>query len=173
MAWEPTTGALWASVNERDELGDELVPDYITRLKRGGFYGWPYSYWGQHADPRLNGARPDLVAKTITPDFSVGPHTASLGITFTTGTAFPAPWNHGALISQHGSWNSSSLRGYKVLYVPFVNGNAADGERDFLTGFIAEGNNVYGRPVSSVVLNDGTLLVADDAGGRIWKVSRR
>lgn len=173
LAWEPYTHALWAVVNERDELGDGLVPDYITHVVRGGFYGWPYAYWGKHLDPRLNGARPDLVQKSITPDFSVGAHTASLGITFTAKTKLPAPFHRGALISQHGSWNSSSLQGYKVSYVPFVKGQAMNGEKDFLTGFIAEGSkdSVYGRPVSSVVLKDGTVLIADDAGNKIWRIS--
>lgn len=173
MAWEPTSGKLWAVVNERDELGDKLPPDYLTHVIEDGFYGWPYAYWGPHEDPRRKGERPDLVSKTITPDFAVGAHTASLGVTFTTGTKMPTPYSEGALISQHGSWNSSSLVGYKVMFVPFKNGDVVDGEQDFLTGFIADmkANTVYGRPVSSVILADGTVLVADDAGGKIWKVT--
>ena len=173
MAWEPTTGELWTAVNERDELGDYLVPDYITHVARDGWYGWPYSYWGRHEDPRRRGERPDLVAKAIVPDFSMGSHSAALGITFTTGTKVPGPFNRGALVSLHGSWNSSMLVGYKVMYVPFENGQAADGEKDFLTGFIADINKstVYGRPVSSAILADGTILVADDAGNRIWRVT--
>ncbi|WP_413289186.1 PQQ-dependent sugar dehydrogenase [Bdellovibrio sp. HCB337] len=173
MAWEPTTGKLWTVVNERDELGDLVPPDYLTHVEEDGFYGWPYAYWGKNEDPRRKGERPDLVEKSITPDFSVGAHTASLGLTFTTGTKVSAPFDQGALISQHGSWNSSTLVGYKIIYVPFVNGAAVDGEKDFLTGFIADlaTSTVYGRPVSTVVLADGTILVADDGGGKIWKVS--
>jgi len=172
MAWEPTLGKLWTVVNERDELGDHLPPDYLTHVQEDGFYGWPYAYWGPHEDPRHKGKRPDLVSKTITPDFSVGAHTASTGLNFTTGTQMAAPFNEGALVSQHGSWNSSKLVGYKVIYVPFKNGQAIDGEKDFLTGFIAEevSSTVYGRPVSTLVLADGGVLVADDAGNRIWKV---
>ncbi|MBS1970050.1 MAG: sorbosone dehydrogenase family protein [Bdellovibrionales bacterium] len=173
MAWEPTSGKLWAVVNERDELGDDLPPDYLTHVEEGGFYGWPYAYWGPHEDPRRKGERPDLVAKTITPDFAVGAHTASTGLAFTTGTKMAAPFNEGALVTQHGSWNRSKLAGYKVIYVPFKNGEAVDGEKDFLTGFIADEttSTVYGRPVSTLVLPDGSVLVADDAGGKIWKVS--
>lgn len=173
MAWEPMTGKLWTAVNERDELGDNLPPDYITHVEEDGFYGWPYAYWGPHEDPRHKGERPDLVAKTITPDFAVGAHTAALGIVFTTGTKMPAPFNEGALVSLHGSWNSKKLVGYKLLYVPFKNGEAIDGEKDFLTGFIADenANTVYGRPVSALVIEDGSVLVADDAGGKIRKVS--
>lgn len=173
LAWEPTTGALWSVVNERDELGDGLVPDYITSIRKDGFYGWPYFYWGAHEDPRRAGQKPELAQQSIVPDFSVGAHTAALGITFTSGSKMAAPFNSGALISQHGSWNSSTMVGYKVIYVPFENGQAVDGERDFLTGFIADAEafTAYGRPVSSVVLSDGTVLVADDAGNKIWKVS--
>jgi glucose/arabinose dehydrogenase len=173
MAWEPTTKALWAVVNERDELGDDLVPDYITRVIDGGFYGWPFAYWGPNQDPRQRGRRDDLVLRTRQPDFSVGAHTASLGIAFTKGTGIKGPYQEGALISQHGSWNSSELKGYKVIYVPFKNGKAEDGETDFLTGFIADESKdqVYGRPVASLVLGDGSVLVSDDAGGKIWKVS--
>lgn len=172
MAWEPTKGFLWATVNERDELGDNLPPDYITRILRGGFYGWPYAYWGQHEDPRRAGERLDLVKKSIVPDFAVGAHTASVGITFTSGTRLPAPFSEGALIAQHGSWNSSSLVGYRVHYVPFVDGMPIDGESEFLTGFIANeaAGKVYGRPVATLVLADGSVLVSDDGGGKIWKV---
>lgn len=173
MAWEPVTGELWTVVNERDELGDNLPPDFLTHVIEDGFYGWPYAYWGKNEDPRRQGERPDLVEKTITPDFSVGAHTSPLGLTFTSRTNLKPPFDQGALISQHGSWNSSKLVGYKVLYVPFVNGKAVDGVQDFLTGFIADAKNalVYGRPVSTVILADGSVLVADDAGGKIWKVS--
>lgn len=172
MAWEPTTGELWATVNERDELGDGLVPDYLAKVVRGGFYGWPYSYWGQHEDPRRKNERPDLVAASLVPNFSVGAHTASTGILFTDGHPFPAPFADGALITQHGSWNSSKLVGYKVIYVPFDNGDAVDSEEDFLTGFIADpiAGTVYGRPVMAAFLPDGSILVTDDGAGKIWKV---
>ena len=175
MAWEPVTRELWAVVNERDELGDDLVPDYITPLHDGDFYGWPYAYWGNHEDPRLKGIRPDLVAKSKTPYFSMGPHTAALGIVFSTGTKLVAPFNKGALITEHGSWNRSVLSGYGVRYVEFVNGKPIDNEFDFLTGFIADEGSakVYGRPVASIILADGSVLVSDDGGGKIWRVSRR
>jgi glucose/arabinose dehydrogenase len=173
MAWHPITHKLWTTVNERDELGDDLVPDYITAVKKGGFYGWPYAYWGKYPDPRRKGERPDLVEKSLTPDYAVGAHTASLGITFTVGTRVPAPFAEGALIAQHGSWNRSTLAGYQVHFVPFVKGEAVDGESEFLTGFIADldAGKVYGRPVATVVLSDGSVLVSDDAGGKIWKVT--
>lgn len=173
MAFNPETNQLWATVNERDELGDGLVPDYLIPVREGGFYGWPYAYYGPNPDPRLAGQRPDLVAQTIKPAFSVGAHTASTGLTFTTGTAFPAPFDHGALISQHGSWNSSTLVGYKVIYVPFENGDAVDPEQDFLTGFVADAKagTVYGRPVMAAILPDGAVLVTDDGGHKIWRVA--
>lgn len=173
MAWEPTTQSLWAVVNERDELGDHLPPDYITHITEGGFYGWPYAYWGKHEDPRHKGQRPELVEKSLTPDFAVGAHTAALGITFTTDTPVAAPFHEGALVALHGSWNRSSLAGYQVLFVPFKNGQAVDGERVFLDGFIADATRgtVHGRPVSTLVLRDGTILVSDDSGGKIWRVA--
>jgi glucose/arabinose dehydrogenase len=172
LAWEPFSKKLWVTVNERDELGGKLVPDYITDIQKGGFYGWPYAYWGRHEDPRRRGERSDLVARSLTPAFSVGAHTAALGITFT-GKKMPAPFAGGALISLHGSWNSSSLVGYKVRFVQFRNGRAVDQERDFLTGFISDPakSEVYGRPVATLVLKDGTVLVSDDAGNRIWRIS--
>ncbi|HEX7905497.1 MAG TPA: sorbosone dehydrogenase family protein [Chitinophagaceae bacterium] len=172
MAWQPGTDILWTVVNERDELGDELVPDYMTSVKDGAFYGWPYAYFGQHEDPRLKGQRPDLVAKTIVPDISLGAHTASLGLAFYTQQTFPANYHNGAFVGQHGSWNRSSFSGYKVLFIPFNNGKPGKPE-DFLTGFIADekNNEVYGRPVGVLVTNDGSLLVADDAGNKIWKIS--
>lgn len=171
MAWQPGTDILWTVVNERDELGDELVPDYMTTVKDGAFYGWPYAYFGQHEDPRLKGQRPDLVAKTIVPDISLGAHTASLGLTFFSQETFPSKYNTGAFVGQHGSWNRSSFAGYKVLFIPFNDGNPGEPE-DFLTGFIADEtkNEVYGRPVGVLVTKDGTLLVADDAGNKIWQV---
>jgi glucose/arabinose dehydrogenase len=174
LDWEPVTGALWTACNERDHLGDELVPDYVTSVKDGGFYGWPFAYFGPNEDPRMKGQRPDLVAKTIVPDVPVGPHTASLGLAFYTRNAFPQKYIGGAFVGQHGSWNRSSFSGYKVVFIPFANGKPGKPE-DFLTGFIADEakNEVYGRPVGFTVLNDGSLLVADDAGNTIWRVSRK
>jgi glucose/arabinose dehydrogenase len=174
MDWQPGTNILWTAVNERDNLGDELVPDYATSVQRGGFYGWPYAYFGQHEDPRLAGQRPDLVAKTIVPDVNLGAHTASLGLEFYNGNMFPAHYKNGMFIGQHGSWNRSSFSGYKVVFVPFANGKAGTPE-DFMTGFIAnEANNeVYGRPVGVAELPDGSLLVADDGGNIIWRVSSK
>lgn len=173
MAWAPGTSTLWTAVNERDELGDELVPDYMTSVKEGGFYGWPYSYFGQHPDPRMKDTpRPDLVQKAIVPDVPLGAHTASLGLTFYDKTAFPAKYHNGAFIGQHGSWNRSELSGYKVVFVPFSNGKPSGKPEDFLTGFIAEPgkSDVYGRPVGVAVLSDGSLLVADDTSNVLWKV---
>jgi len=163
---------LWASVNERDDLGDNLVPDYLTSVREGGFYGWPYSYFGQHEDPNNKGKAPDLVKKAIVPDLSLGPHTASLGLAFYTGHMFPAKYLNGAFIGQHGSWNRSVLTGYKVTFVPFVNGKPGVME-DFLTGFIVDlqKKTVHGRPVGIAVAKDGSLLVADDAGNKVWRVS--
>jgi len=173
MDWQPGTKILWTAVNERDSLGDELVPDYFTSIREGGFYGWPYAYFGPHEDPRLKGQRPDLVAKTLVPDVPVGAHTASLGLVFYTHKAFPEKYHNGAFIGQHGSWNRSEFAGYKVIFVPFHNGKPGKPE-DFLTGFIADEskNQVYGRPVGVIVLKDGSLLVADDAGNTVWRVSR-
>lgn len=173
MAWAPGTQTLWTAVNERDELGDDLVPDYLTSVKDGGFYGWPYSYFGQNEDPRLKDKqRPDLVQKAIVPDVQLGAHTASLGLVFYEGKSFPQKYHNGAFVGQHGSWNRSKPSGYKVVFVPFSNGKAGAME-DFLTGFMAnaEKNEVYGRPVGVAMLADGSLLVADDAGNTIWRVS--
>jgi glucose/arabinose dehydrogenase len=173
--FQPVTGVLYAAVNERDNLGDDLVPDYLTSVKPGGFYGWPWAYFGQHEDPRPEVKRPDMVKKTITPDLSLGPHTASLGLVFYTGKKFPAKYINGAFIGQHGSWNRSVLSGYKVGFVPFVNNKPAPQMEDFLTGFIANADKkeVYGRPVGVAVANDGSLLVADDTSNRIWRVSAK
>lgn len=172
MDW--MNGTLWTAVNERDELGDDLVPDYLTSVKDGGFYGWPYSYFGQHKDPRIEekDQRSDLVSRAIVPEVSLGAHTASLGLAFYRQSAFPARYRNGAFIGQHGSWNRSALSGYKVVFVPFTNGKPGAPE-DFLTGFIADAgeSKVYGRPVGVAVLPDGSLLVADDAGNTIWRVS--
>ena len=154
LDWEPVTGTLWTAVNERDELGDELVPDYMTSVRDGGFYGWPYAYFGQNEDPRLAGRRPDLVAKSIAPDFALGSHTASLGLLFYRGASFPERFDGGAFVGQHGSWNRAVLSGYKVAFVPFAEGRPSGGLEDFLTGFICadDPNKVYGRPCGLIVL---------------------
>ena len=175
MDWTPGTQTLWVAVNERDELGDNLVPDYITSVKRGGFYGWPFSYFGQHIDPRIEvkDQRPELVKKAIVPDVALGSHTASLGLLFYTGKQFPSEYRNGAFIAQHGSWNRSVLAGYKVIFIPFENGKPAGKEEDFLTGFIVDRDEekVHGRPVGLAMLPDGSLLVTDDTSDTIWKVS--
>lgn len=171
MAWEPKSGKLWTAVNERDELGDELVPDYLTSVKDGGFYGWPYSYFGPNEDPRRKGERPDLVKKAIVPDVPLGSHTASLGLAFYGATAFPAKYRGGAFVGQRGSWNRSAFVGYRVAFVPFRDGKPAGGPEDFLTGFIANADEVYGRPVGVAVAADGALLVVDEPSNRIWRVA--
>lgn len=173
MDWAPGTNVLWTAVNERDKLGDELVPDYITSVEKGKFYGWPYSYFGQIADPRMEGQRPDLVQKAVVPDVPLGSHTASLGLAFYDKEAFPARYRQGAFIGQHGSWNRSKLVGYKVVFVPFANGRPTGPMEDFLTGFVdeADASRVYGRPVGVAVLSDGSLLVADDDSNTLWRVS--
>jgi glucose/arabinose dehydrogenase len=171
LGFQPTTGQLWAVVNERDELGDELVPDYFTSVQEGGFYGWPYSYFGQNIDPRRKGEHPELVAKAIVPDVPLEPHVAALGLAFYDKTAFPAKYHNGAFIGEHGSWNRSKFSGYKVLFVPFTEGKPGKPE-DFLTGFLTgNGDDAYGRPVGVATLPDGSLLVADDAGGKLWRVA--
>ncbi|MVN78639.1 sorbosone dehydrogenase family protein [Hymenobacter sp. HMF4947] len=173
LAWYPGTTTLWAAVNERDELGDELVPDYITSVKEGGFYGWPYSYYGQNEDPRRKNERPDLVKKAVVPDVPMGAHVAALGLTFYDKAAFPAKYQKGAFVGEHGSWNRSAYSGYKVAFVPFQNGKPAGKPEDFLTGFLVGGDSdkAYGRPVGVVTLPDGALLITDDAGNKLWRVS--
>ncbi len=175
MDWEPNTKILWTVVNERDLLGDELVPDYLTSVREGGFYGWPYSYFGQNLDSRAKGQRPDLVAKAIKPDYALGSHVAPLGLAFYTGKSFPQHYHGGVFIGMHGSWNRSTPVGYKVAFVAFNNGRPTGRVEDFLTGFVAneKTNEVYGRPVGVAVWTDGSLLVADDGGGKIWRVSLR
>jgi glucose/arabinose dehydrogenase len=174
MAFEPRTGALWTVVNERDGLGDDTPPDYLTSVKDGGFYGWPYSYWGKNVDLRVKPQRPDLVAKSILPDYALGAHTASLGLAYYDGTQLPAQFRDGMFIGQHGSWNRSEFSGYKVVFVPFQNGQP-QGQRplDVLTGFLAEdgGGRAYGRPVGVAVDRSGALLVADDSGNTVWRVT--
>jgi len=173
MDWNPVNGELWTAVNERDELGNDLVPDYITSVKKDGFYGWPYSYFGNIPDPRLKGERKDLAAKAIVPDVPVGSHTASLGLAFYDKNAFPERYKNGIFVGQHGSWNRAKISGYKVVFVPFTNGKPSGKPEDFLTGFIADEAKaeVYGRPVAVTVMNDGSLLVNDDSGNTIWKVT--
>jgi glucose/arabinose dehydrogenase len=171
LAWEPTSGALWTAVNERDEIGSDLVPDYITSVKDGGFYGWPFSYYGQHVDVRVSPQNPDLVAKAIAPDYAVGPHTASLGLSFADGNKLPAQFKEGAFIGQHGSWNRKPHSGYKVIFVPFTGGKPSGKPVDVLTGFLDKDENALGRPVGVVIDQQGGLLVADDVGNKVWRVS--
>jgi len=170
-AWEPRTGALWVVVNERDELGNDLVPDYMTSVKDGAFYGWPYSYFGQHVDTRVQPQRPDLVAKAIAPDYALGAHTASLGLTFNTGSLFPQAMAGGAFIGQHGSWNRKPRAGYKVIFVPFTDGKPSGKPQDVLTGFVNDSGEAQGRPVGVALDRQGALLVADDVGNAIWRVT--
>ena len=171
LAWEPKSGALWTAVNERDEIGSDLVPDYITSVKDGGFYGWPFSYYGQHVDVRVEPQNLDLVAKAIAPDYAVGPHTASLGLTFAEGNTLPAQFKEGAFIGQHGSWNRKPHSGYKVIFVPFSAGKPTGSPVDVLTGFLDKDENALGRPVGVVIDQQGGLLVADDVGNKVWRVS--
>ncbi len=170
LAWNPQTNALWTAVNERDELGDHLVPDYMTSVKNGAFYGWPYSYYGQHVDERPEPKRPDMVEKAIVPDYALGSHTASLGLTFYDAKLFPQKYWNGAIVGQHGSWNRSEPAGYKVVFIPFQNGMPAGKPEDLLTGFLNKDGDAYGRPVGVTVDKKGALLVADDVGNVIWRV---
>ena len=171
LAWEPQTGALWTAVNERDEIGSDLVPDYITSVKDGGFYGWPFSYYGQNVDVRVDPQNPQLVAQAISPDYAVGPHTASLGLMFAENNALPAPFNQGAIIGQHGSWNRKPHSGYKVLFVPFANGKPSGPAVDLLTGFLNKDEKAMGRPVGVIGDHKGGVLVADDVGNKIWRIT--
>jgi glucose/arabinose dehydrogenase len=170
MDWQPDSGALWVAVNERDELGSDLVPDYMTSVRDGGFYGWPYSYYGQHVDTRPQPPRPDLVARAIKPDYALGPHTASLGLAFYDGALFPARYRGGAIVGQHGSWNRRPASGYKVIFVPFAAGRPDGPAEDLLTGFLDTDGNARGRPVGVAVDARGALLVADDVGNTVWRV---
>jgi len=171
LSWNPDTGELWVAVNERDEIGSDLVPDYMTSVKDGGFYGWPYSYYGQHVDVRAQPPRPDLVEKAIVPDYALGPHTASLGLTFNTGTLFGDDYRNGAFVGQHGSWNRNPPSGYKVVFVPFENGRPSGPPLDILTGFLSADGKALGRPVGVAIGRGGALLVADDVGNKIWRVA--
>jgi len=175
MDWEPQTKRLWTVVNERDLLGDELVPDYLTSVRDGGFYGWPFSYFGQNEDPRKKGQRPDLIAKAVKPDYALGSHVAALGLAFYNGKSFPERYRGGAFIGMHGSWNRSKMVGFKVAFVPFINGKPAGPLENVLTGFIADESKfeAYGRPVGVTAAPNGSLLVADDGGGKIWRVSAK
>ena len=175
LAWEPQTGKLWTAVNERDELGSDLVPDYMTAVIDGGFYGWPYSYFGQHVDERVKPQRPELVAKAIVPDYALGPHTASLGLVFTSGDnqekTLPAQFNNGVFVGQHGSWNRNPRSGYKVIFVPFTSGKPSGQPVDVLTGLLSAEGEAFGRPVGVALDRQGALLVADDVGNVIWRVT--
>jgi len=171
IAWEPTTGALWAVVNERDELGSDLVPDYLTRVDPGAFYGWPYSYWGQHVDTRVKPQKPELVASARVPDFALGAHVAALGLTFATGQKLGDGYADGAFIGLHGSWNREPPSGYKVVFVPFRNGKPTGTMVDVLDGFLDTNLEARGRPVGVAIARDGALLVADDVGNTVWRVS--
>ncbi len=171
LVWEPTTGLLWTVVNERDELGSDLVPDYLTSVRKGGFYGWPYSYYGQVVDERPQPPRPDLVARAIKPDYALGSHTAPLGLALADGASLGPRFSVGMFVGQHGSWNREPLSGYRVIFVPFSGGKPSGPPRDVLTGFVDADGNARGRPVGVVVARDGALLVADDVGNAIWRVS--
>jgi len=173
MDWEPRTHALWTAVNERDELGRDLVPDYMTAVKDGAFYGWPYSYFGQHVDSRVKPQQPDLVAKAIAPDYALGAHTASLGLAFYAAGLFPASYRGGVFIGQHGSWNRKPFSGYKVIFVPFADGKPSGPPQDFLSGFLDSEGKAHGRPVGVAVDKDGALLVADDVGNAVWRITPR
>jgi glucose/arabinose dehydrogenase len=170
LAFQPQTGALWTAVNERDELGNDLVPDYMTAVKDGAFYGWPYSYYGQHVDTRVKPQRPDMVARAIPPDYALGAHTASLGLAFYDADLLPQ-FRNGALIGQHGSWNRKPYAGYKLIYVPFTNGKPSGPPQDVLTGFLSRDGKANGRPVGVAVDRQGAILLADDVGNVIWRIT--
>lgn len=171
LAWNPVNGALWVAVNERDELGNDLVPDYMTSVRDGGFYGWPYSYYGAHVDTRVKPPQPDLVAKAIAPDYALGPHTASLGLCSAQGNNLPSEYAHGMFVGQHGSWNRKPYSGYKVIFVPFKSGMPSGLPADVLSGFLSADGQAYGRPVGVAIDPSGALLVADDVGNTIWRVT--
>jgi len=170
LTFEPKTGALWAVINERDELGPDLVPDYMTSVKDGGFYGWPYSYYGRHVDPRVEPQRPDLVAKAIVPDYALSSHVAPLGLAFYTADAMPQ-YKGGAFVGEHGSWDRPQLNGYKVVFVPFANGHPSGKAKDVVTGFLDKKGQARGRPVGVAIDKTGALLIADDVGNTVWRVT--
>ena len=171
LGWQPQSGALWTTVNERDELGSDLVPDYMTSVRKDGFYGWPYSYFGQHVDSRVEPPRPDLVATAIKPDYALGAHTASLGLAFYDGDLLPRKYYGGAFIGQHGSWNREPPSGYKVIFVPFKSGVPNGMPEDILTGFLDSEGNAMGRPVGVAIDGEGAVLVADDVGNIVWRIT--
>lgn len=171
LSWEPQSHALWAVINERDEIGPNLVPDYLTSVKDGAFYGWPYSYYGQYVDPRVRPQRPDLVAKAIPPDYALSSHVAPLGLVFNTGQILPAEYRGGAFIAEHGSWNRPQLNGYKVVFVPFTGGHPSGPAQDVVTGFLSPDNKSRGRPVGLALDKAGDLLIADDVGNTVWRIS--
>jgi glucose/arabinose dehydrogenase len=171
LQFEPTSGKLWAVVNERDELGPNLVPDYLTSVKENAFYGWPYSYYGQHVDPRVMPQRPDLVAQAIPPDYALSSHVAPLGMVFATSATLPATYKGGAFVGEHGSWDRTPLNGYKVIFVPFTNGVPSGKPQDVVTGFLNAKNDARGRPVGLALDKSGALLIADDLGNTVWRVS--
>jgi len=175
MAWEPSSGALWTVANERDELGNDLVPDYLTSVKQGAFYGWPYSYFGQHVDVRVDPPRPDLVARAVAPDYALGAHVAALGLVYAGDSARALPRNltNGMFVGEHGSWNRDPPSGYKVVYVPFANGRPSGVPLDVLTGFVNDVGQAMGRPVGVAIDGKGALLVADDVGNAIWRVTAK
>ncbi|MBT2324824.1 sorbosone dehydrogenase family protein [Variovorax paradoxus] len=172
MAWEPETNALWTVVNERDEIGSDLVPDYLSSVKDGAFYGWPWSYYGKHVDARVTPQRPEMVAKAVVPDYALGSHVAALGLTFSHPRGMPAEFANGVFIGQHGSWNRKPLSGYKVVFVPFSGGRPSGPPVDFVTGFLSADEKAQGRPVGVALDNSGALLVADDVGNAVWRVAR-
>jgi glucose/arabinose dehydrogenase len=172
LGWQPDSGALWTVVNERDEIGSDLVPDYLTSVKDGGFYGWPYSYYGRNVDERVKPPRPDLVEKAIVPDYALGSHVAPLGLVFYEKTLFPERYRHGAFIGEHGSWNRRPLNGYKVVFISFQDGKpSSPAPENILTGFVDADGKAMGRPVGVAVDKAGALLVADDVGNTVWRVT--
>ena len=171
MAWDMKSNTLFTVVNERDEIGGDLVPDYLTSVQDGAFYGWPYSYYGQHIDERVKPQNPELVAKAIQPDYALGAHTASLGLASSVGTTLPVEFANGMFVGQHGSWNREPFSGYKVIFVPFVDGKPVGVPVDLLKGFVSKEGNAYGRPVGVALDKAGALLVADDVGNTIWRVT--
>jgi glucose/arabinose dehydrogenase len=172
MAWEPSSGAVWTVVNERDELGNDLVPDYLTSVRDGGFYGWPYSYFGQRVDTRVAPQRADLAAQAVVPDYALGAHVAALGLAWAQGNTLGVPFTSGMFIGEHGSWNRQPHSGYKVVFVPFKDGQPNAMPVDVLTGFLSAEGNAYGRPVGVALDRLGALLVADDVGNTVWRVSK-
>jgi glucose/arabinose dehydrogenase len=171
MSWEPESGAMWTVVNERDELGPDLVPDYLTSVKDGGFYGWPYSYYGQHVDPRVEPQRPDLVQKAMVPDYALSSHVAPLGLAYYTASSLPQKYHGGAFIGEHGSWDRQQFNGYKVVFVPFSGGRPSGKAEDVVTGFLDADGKARGRPVGVAVDKTGALLIADDVGNTVWRVT--